>query len=237
MFENALSKIRRISPTVKKIISFAGVFISTFLVFVVGTAKPESYAEVGANYLTEISNSDIAINNYVSFQLTPQDDDSAKIMPRVYDEYFYWKYIFRHSDFSYLGTVNGGKTHNCYYEEIECDENISFAYCENNFNPEYEGFYKHEVYDIRLMFRGEIGSYEGKYGFFAISQSRANEILKVRNIVPSSSEGYSIDDYKKILGTETTIKMDDQDCKFNISNIYFEDGNFYERTSNFASKH
>ena len=179
-----------------------------------------------SNFITSNSKT-----NYISIQVSPNDLEAKKAMPNTYYEYFYWKYIFRHSDFSFLSTVNGGKTHECYFDEIDVKDNISFVFCGNNSNNEFEGFYKHEVYDIKLMFKGVNQIQQDAINFFAISQTRANQILKNRGEHTDSEGNFSFEQYKKLLGTNTQIKIDGGQYLFTISNVFFETGQFHENVS------
>ena len=98
MLRRIIDTIEKMSLIWKKIISFGCIFIIVSSVFLAGSAKSESYVEKTARFLTEAANKKSGENSFFSLQLVPEDKESENALPRVYDEYFYWKYIFRHSD-------------------------------------------------------------------------------------------------------------------------------------------
>ena len=228
-FKKITDRIKNLSLVWKRVISFGFVFLFSFLVFFAGSAKSESHIEKAAQYITEVVKNKGEGEELFSFQLVAEDKESESALPRVYDEYFYWKYIFRHSDFSYLATVNGGKTHECYYSEIDCDRNITFIYSGNNLNREKGDHYKHEVYDFDLMFKGETQILNGTISFLIVSQTRANQLLAKRLGCDEDSP-FTKEDYQSLISTETSMMMDGNEVKFTISNIYLEDGDFFENT-------
>lgn len=224
---NRIKKWRKI---IQLLVSSVGLFCTGCICFCSGITNESSIVELAATNITKfvLSNSE---TNYISIQIASNNSDAKKTMPNTYNEYFYWKYIFRHSDFGYLSTVNGGKTHECYFKEIDTSENISFVFCGNNSNPEYEGYYKHEVYDIKLMFKGKNTINHDAINFFAISQTRANQLLTKRGEPTDDSGNYSLQQYEKLLGTNTELEIDNIPYLFTISNVYFESGEFHSNVS------
>ena len=229
MLKTIVNKIKRISIIWKSAITFCCILLTSTSVFLAGSMKPESYIEKTAACLTEIVKNDPTKNGFLPLQIIPNDKESENSMPRVFDEYYYWKYIFRHSDFSFLATVNGGKTHQCYYSEIQFDKNVSFIYCANNLNPKKGDFYKHEVYDIDLMFEGETRILEGTLSFITISQTIANKLL-CKRLNCAEGTTFSVDDYRSLISTKMPLLMDGSEYLFTISNIYFEEGTFFKNT-------
>lgn len=227
MFRDLLKRIRNWSIKTKRFVLFFGIFVSSCSVFVSGITYSNTILEDSATYISEIAKSEITTNHYLSFQIRANKEENEKKYPSTYNEYFYWKYIFRHSDFSFLSTVNGGKTHSCQYREIDVNENISFLYCGNNYNPKYGDYYKHEVYDIQLMFQGKNIISPEAINFFAISQSRASQILQSRGF-EKSGENYSVEQFETLLGTNTTLSLDNKEYCFTISNVFFEEGTFFQ---------
>lgn len=219
-------KIKTLKKKMQVAIVSFGVFFASCFCFCSGITHESTSIEKTSN---EIANY-IAPNSktgYLSIEVSPNSVENAKKMPNTYDEYLYWKYIFRHSNFSYFSSVNAGKKYDCRYNEIDHSENITFVCCGYNSNPEFEGFYKHEVYDIKLMFKGKNVINKGAINFFAISQTRADMLLEKRGEKRDSEGKYSILQYEKLLGTDTEISIDKNTSNFTISNVYFESGDFH----------
>ncbi|HBF67939.1 MAG TPA: hypothetical protein DD377_04595 [Firmicutes bacterium] len=224
------NKIKKWKKNTQLITGMLGLFLAGCVCFCSGAPNENTTIESAA-----ATTSKFALKNsntkYISIQISPKNADAKKTMPNTYNEYFYWKYIFRHSDFGFLSTVNGGKTHRCYFGEIDVNKNISFISCNNNFNPEYENFYKHEVYDTKLMFKGKNIISQGAINFFAISQTRASQILLKRGEHADNNGDFSIDQYEQLIGTNTQLYIDGNSYLFTISNIFFESGQFHEDMS------
>lgn len=218
-----ISKWKRIT---KLLVGSIGLFCASCMCFCSGITNENSIIESAAVSISNFASTNTK-TSCLSIQVSPKNADAKKTLPDTYNEYFYWKYIFRHSDFSFLSTVNGGKTHNCYFDEIEANNNISFIFCGNNSNKAYEGFYKHEVYDIKLMFRGINSINKDAINFFAISQSRADQLLLKRGELPDDDGKYGISQYEKLLGTNTQLNIDSQPYLFTISNVFFESGTLH----------
>lgn len=208
-----------------------GVIVSSCLCFCSGITHQSTIIEKASNGISDYVTSN-SKTGYMAINVSPNTVENAKKMPNTYNEYFYWKYIFRHSDFSYFSSVNAGKKHDCYYTEIDNKENITFICCGNNSNPEFEGFYKHEVYDIKLMFKGKNTINKGAISFFAISQTRADMLLSKRGEKKDFEGKYGILQYEKLLGTDTEIIIDGNFFLFTISNIYFESGDLHNNLTN-----
>ena len=230
LFKKTLRIIGSLSKKTIFNISLFGVLASSVFLFLSGTINPNSILSDYASYLSEVAKSDISKNGYVSFQITAINEKNESNYPSTYNEYFYWKYIFRHSNFSFLSTVNGGKTHNCFYKEINSKDNVTFLYSGNNSNPKYNDYYKHEIYDIFFMFKGNNRMVSDALNFFAISETKAQQLLSVRG-VQAGNEGYSSDQYETLLGTNTVINIDGEDFLFTISNVYFENGEMFQNVN------
>lgn len=224
------NRIKKWNKIIQLLVSSIGLFCAGSICFCSGITSESAVLETVAADISKFASSNSETNN-ISIQVSPENLEAKKTMPNTYNEYFYWKYIFRESNFSFLSTVNGGKTHECYFNEIDTNENISFVFCGYNTNPEYEGYYKHEVYDIKLMFRGKNIINQEAINFFAISQTRANQILLARGEVFNDEGNYGLEQYEKLLGTNTELNIDGNPYLFTISNVFFESGAFYNNTS------
>ncbi|HBF68683.1 MAG TPA: hypothetical protein DDW20_05150 [Firmicutes bacterium] len=230
MFVYLSNKIKKTKKITQFLICLISSFCSSCVCFCSGIMNENAIVEsAGVNiseFVSKNSNTD-----YISVQVSPKDEETKSAMPNTYNEYYYWKYIFRKSNFSFLSTVNGGKTNNCFFKEINVEDNISFICCGNNYNTEYEDFYKHEVYDIKLMFKGNNIIGPNAINFFAISQTRANQLLFNRGERADSNGNYNIEQYEKLLGTNTQVAINNSSYLFTISNVYFESGQFHENVS------
>ncbi len=219
--------MRKQSNVKKRVVSFSTFFFSIVLLLFAGSINSRSVIEESACYLTEISKSGLSTNGFTSVQISPTSKAGESKLPSTYNEDLYWQFIFRHSDFHYFSTVNGGKTHDCRYKEIDGD-NITFLYSGTNYNHEYNGYYKHEVYDIVLMFRGHNSLTDGAKNFIAISKTRADELLETRGFI-KTGDSYTSEQYQELLGTKTQLLFDGNETSFSISNVYFEIGDTYEK--------
>ena len=229
MFSAAINKIKSFSCKFQLFFSSALFCLTSIVCFCSGISNSNTLIEKKSAEIVSFINKH-SLTDYVSIQVSPVVKEDKKSMPNTYNEYFYWKYIFRNSDFGFLSTANGGKTHECYYNEINGDQNISFLCCGNNSNPNYQDYYRHEVYDIRLMFKGNNSMVGGAINFFAISQTTATKLLVKRGL-EKVSDGFTVKQYETLLGTNTTLLLDGQLVEFTISNIYFEEGNFFSNVS------
>lgn len=226
-FSNRIKKWKKITQL---LVASIGLFCSSCVCFCSGTVNENTIIESTAVDVSKY----VSLNSktkYLSIQVSPKNAEAKRLLPNTYNEYFYWKYIFRHSDFGFLSTVNGGKTHDCYFGEIDVNENISFLSCGNNSNPEFDGFYKHEVYDIKLMFKGRNIINQDAINFLVISQTRAKQLLLKRGEIADSDGNYSLAQYEKLLGTNTRLVLDGNSHNFSIANVFFESGPFHDNVS------
>ena len=225
-FKSFCEKMNKLSKRIRIFLSFGLIFIGSSLVFVSGIFYSDASLESDSVFISNLAEESLN-KQFVSAQITPKNESASSNMPSTYNEYYYWKYIFRHSNFGFVSTVNGGKTHSCLFKNLNDDSNITFLCSGYNSNPAYGDFYKHEVYDLRLMFPGNNAKRDGAISFLAVSQTKANDLLLSKGVVLSDG-GYSLEQYESLLQDNITIVMDNVDCEFSISNIYFEDGEFFE---------
>ena len=225
-FFNKISKQSKIKQTMFCVLLL---LLSNVSLFVAGSFNKQTSTEMFASNITEYINNEWD-DNYLTLQITSNDSDGERFISNLtYNEYFYWKYIFRNSDFGFVSTVNGSKKYEILYSEVDSlDSNLTFLFCGRNSNNAYHGYFKHEVYDLMLMFKGNNVISSGASNFMAISKSRADQILIERNFLPGDYEGFEEEDYLSLIGTNTTLLVDGWEYTLTIANIYFEEGNFFE---------
>lgn len=229
MFQRFALKINRLSGKTQLSLLCLCFFFASCLCFCAGTTNSRTTIETIGNKIASYTLEN-STTGFVSAQVTPRNADAVKKMPNTSNEYLYWRYMFRDSNFSFLATANGGKKHQCLYSEIEKDENISFLYSEVNSNKAFDEYFKHEVYDIKLMFRGRNEAVGGARSFFAISKTTADLLLEKRG-QNREENGFSRSQYEELLGSNTNILIDSELYPFTISNVYFEEGDFFENVS------
>lgn len=226
-FKSLICRINKLTDLKKYIILFFMFLLSSFVCFSSGAFHFDTSCEKIAGRITNLVNNETIDGKYAAMVISQNTND--KNLPSEYQEYNYWKYIFRHSNYGYVSTVNAKKEHEIIFSEAECENRITFICSTVNTCYRYKnGYYKHELYDLFFMFEGNRTIIGDAINFCAISKNVADSILEKRGIVKNGE--YSEDDYRALLGTNTTLSFDGTNYYFSIFNVYLEDSEFCTNT-------
>lgn len=214
------NKLISLKIRTKWILVMCFLLVPLFSVFPATSIHSSVKNETIANKMAKVAKKDTTNGDYLSLVVESNDESKSPIRtPSV--EFYSTLDMFRDSFFTYAGTINCDKKANVRIKEIKT-ENLSFLYSNVNSNKEYEDHYKHEFYDVELMFKGNHQFGGSIFSFCYLSESQAKKMLNYKHLT------YTTENFESLLGTPLTLSINGKEYLFNIGNIYYEIGSFYE---------
>lgn len=229
--------IKKITDFLSKKTGFriAVITLSTFFVlltFSFFACYSGSQIERTAEYIAEVSKKDTLNHKYSWLSITEKKASQNKkksILREPYDEYFFWKYIFRHSDYGYSKIANPNKDFSVTTIDYALYDDYSFL-CANrnrNYKMKNSDNYHQEFYDLELMFAGTRQIKTHDSNFFAISKTDAANILSQMGVVKTGDD-YSKNQYSSLLNSSIRLNINGANVSWTLDNIYLENTEFYK---------
>lgn len=216
-------KNKRITALILLLLSF----FSSSLVISSGFLSKTKNVDIFSEYIADISKNHTKNGKYSWIAVS--DRENNKKMPNLVgtvDEYNYWKYAYRHSNFAYAKIANANKKINCYYSDLEKpNDSLVFLTAGSNesvlLNSNGKEHYRHDFYDIYLMFKNNKKINSNDSNFCSISKKRATELLKKTTGVVDRD--FSDEEYFSLIGTSINFSINNDKYSWTIDDIYIDE--------------
>lgn len=218
-FKKIASRFGNLSLRKQRLLLFGCVALSLTLLFPAGFFIGETKIETTAKQISDLSMNETIGGRYTYLLVEPHDS-STNPLPSPVTEYYYWSSIFGTSKNNFASVVNGNKENNCHFLDIMQDKQLTFLYSPVFSNKLVDEQYRHEFYDIDLMFSGIRGA-GNNYSFLYLTQTQADTLLLSRGKMPSQAE------YENLLESSISLVMGNITYQWMISNIIVETSEYF----------
>ena len=207
----------------KKILCFGSALLSMFMVFLSGCFHNDTKIEKCASYAGEVVSKCTRNSEYSS--LIVESKTPNKKLCDSESEFYNLYGIFAESKVTFAPLYNADKSFDIHIKGVE-SSSLSILYGGGVRTEPYNGYYRHRVYPIDLMFEDEKYFYDHKYVVY-ISQRQADSILELDGIIPGA-DGYTEANYKSLLRKKITMIIDAVEYDYIIQNLYFNNNYYYD---------